>query len=96
MWAAAAAVRDGASLAGIRALAWKNGAPVGGGDLGLLPADLGEVVRRIADLVEPFGRRVRAGDRILSGAPLPGIPVSAGEEVAAEIAPLGRLEVRIA
>jgi 2-keto-4-pentenoate hydratase len=88
--------RAGASLEGVRASATKNGEPAGTGDLRLIPADLGEVPLRIAELVAPFGERVRAGDRIISGALWKPIEVASGDEIRAEIPPLGRVEVRIA
>jgi 2-oxo-hept-3-ene-1,7-dioate hydratase len=88
--------RSGASLTGVTARGTKNGDPAGTGDLGLVPAELGEVPLRIAQLVAPYGEGVRAGDRIIAGALFPPIPVAAGDEIRAEIPPLGRVAVRIA
>jgi 2-keto-4-pentenoate hydratase len=88
--------RTGASLEGVEARGSKNGEPAGTGDLGLVPADLGEVPLRIAELVAPYGERVRAGDRIIAGALFKPIQVAPGDEVRAEIPPLGRVAVRIA
>ena len=84
------------SLTGVTARGTKNGEPAGTGDLGLVPAELGEVPLRIAQLVAPYGERVRAGDRIIAGALWKPIEVAPGDEIRAEIPPLGRVAVRIA
>jgi len=90
-----AAGRAGASLDGVAAHGWKNGQDVGPADLSLVPADLGEVVRHVADTLGAFGENLQAGDRILAGSLVKPVPVAPGDEVTADFGPLGRVEVRL-
>lgn len=90
-----AAGRDGASLDGVAAQGWKNGQDVGPADLSLVPADLGELVRHVADTLGTFGEELRAGERILAGSLVKPVPVAAGDMVIADLGALGRVEVRL-
>ena len=74
----------------------KGGAPAGAGDASLVPADLAEIVRLVADFLAPRGEGLEAGDWILSGACTSPLRVEAGDEVRADFGPLGSVSVRFA
>ena len=58
--------------------------------------DLDEVVRLVSRLLRAAGERLQPGDRIIAGSVTPQVEVEPGDEVAAELSGLGRVEVRIA
>jgi 2-keto-4-pentenoate hydratase len=88
--------RAGASLDGVSARVTKNGAPVAEGDLSLIPADLGEVVRHVADVLGAAGERLRRGERIIAGSLIKPLEIAPGDALAADLGALGRVEVRCA
>jgi 2-keto-4-pentenoate hydratase len=88
--------RSGASLDGVGARVTRNGEEVARGDLGLVPADLGEVVRHVADVLGAAGEALRAGERIIAGSLIKPLEIAAGDAVSADLGPLGRVEVTLA
>lgn len=74
----------------------KGGAPAGAPDASLVPADLAEIVRLVADFLARRGERLESGDWILSGACTSPVRVEAGDEVSADFGPLGSVSVRFA
>ena len=63
----------------------------------LVAADLGELVRFVAEYLAAFGRSLAAGDLILSGSYFAdALPVAAGDEVVARFGALGAVALRIA
>jgi len=73
-----------------------DGAPTGTPDPALVPADLSEIVRLVAAFLDEHGRRLRAGDWILSGACTTPVRVAPGERVEADFDTLGAVAVRFA
>jgi 2-keto-4-pentenoate hydratase len=57
--------------------------------------DLADTIRLVADLLAACGERLEAGDRIIAGTLTPPVPVSAGDEVRAELGPLGAVELSL-
>ncbi|HEX2232747.1 MAG TPA: fumarylacetoacetate hydrolase family protein [Thermoleophilaceae bacterium] len=57
--------------------------------------DLADTIRLVADLLAICGERLQAGDRIIAGTLTPPVPVSAGDEVRAELGPLGSVELSL-
>ncbi len=51
-------------------------------------ADYGELVRSVAVLLADAGERLRAGDLLITGSVVQ-VPVAAGDEVVADLGPLG-------
>ncbi len=86
--------RFGSSLEGVAAIASRNGERVAEGDLSLVPADLAEVVRHVADSLAAVGEHLRAGERIIAGSLVKPIEVAPGDRVSADLGPLGTVEVR--
>jgi 2-keto-4-pentenoate hydratase len=83
--------RVGALAAGARARLWVDGelraeAPV--------RAEVEATVRRVRELLDAVGERLRIGDLILAGSATH-VAVAAGEAVAAEIDGVERVEVRV-
>jgi 2-keto-4-pentenoate hydratase len=62
---------------------------------GRTAADHGRTLRTVAAQLEVLGERLRPGDLVFSGS-VTQVPVTPGEEVAAEIDGLGRVSVTIA
>lgn len=88
--------RAGASLDGVSARVTKNGETAADGNFDLVPADLGEVVRHVADVLGELGEPLRAGERIIAGSLIKPLEVARGDSAAADLGPLGRVEVRFA
>ena len=57
--------------------------------------DLAELVCRVAALLGAMGERLQAGDRMIMGS-IVQLPVEAGDEVIADLGPLGRVQLGIA
>jgi 2-keto-4-pentenoate hydratase len=57
--------------------------------------DLAEVVRHVADVLDAFGERLRAGDVIITGSIVPPQPVAPGEDLEVRLSGLGDLRVRL-
>ncbi len=88
--------RTGASLDGVNARVAKNDAEVAEGNFDLVPHDLGEVVRHVADVLGEMGEALRTGERIIAGSLIKPLEVGARDAVAADLGPLGRVEVSFA
>jgi 2-keto-4-pentenoate hydratase len=88
--------REGPDLEGVSAAAWKNDEKLADGDLALVPADLAEVVRHVADTLGAFGEGLVAGERIIAGSLVGPIPVCPGDHLRADLGPLGKLAVTLA
>jgi 2-keto-4-pentenoate hydratase len=85
---------DGASPDGLSATVARTGSPaVEVDDTQTATGDIVGVLRHVADLLGAFGERLRAGEVVITGAIVPPMPVSAGDEVAYELRPLGRLSI---
>lgn len=57
--------------------------------------DLADLVCRVAALLGAMGERLQAGDRMIMGS-IVQLPVEAGDEVIADLGPLGRVQLGIA
>jgi 2-keto-4-pentenoate hydratase len=57
--------------------------------------DLADTIRLVADLLAACGERLQAGDRIIAGTLTPLVPVSPGDDVRAELGPLGTVELSL-
>jgi 2-keto-4-pentenoate hydratase len=57
--------------------------------------DLADTIRLVADLLAACGERLKEGDRIIAGTLTPPVPVSAGDQVRAELGPLGAVELSL-
>jgi 2-keto-4-pentenoate hydratase len=73
-----------------------DGVPAATPDPALVPADLSEIVRRVAAFLAERGQELRAADWILSGACTAPVRVGAGERVEADFDTLGGVAVRFA
>lgn len=87
--------RDGPGLEGVTASAWKNDEKVADGDMGLVPADLAEVVRHVTDILGAFGERPVEGERIIAGSLVKPIPVRPGDRIRADLGPLGEISIEL-
>jgi hypothetical protein len=61
---------------------------------GPAPSDVAERVAAVGRVLDAAGERLEAGDRVITGL-IVNTPVAAGDEVVAELGPLGRVTVRI-
>ena len=61
-----------------------------------LTGELVDVVRHVAGVLAAHGERLRAGEVIITGAVVPPLPVRPGDELVAELGPLGSLAVSLA
>jgi 2-keto-4-pentenoate hydratase len=57
--------------------------------------DYAEAVRSVAALLGAMGERLRAGDRLITGAVVQ-VPVAPGDEVVADLGTLGRSQLTVA
>jgi 2-keto-4-pentenoate hydratase len=64
-------------------------------DPAALTGELVEVVRSTAELLAACGERLRAGEVVITGSVVAPLPVAPGQRVEAELAPLGRVAVRL-
>jgi len=60
-----------------------------------LTGELGEVVRLTGELLEICGERLRVDDVLITGSVVPPVPVGAGQRLAVELEPLGRLVISL-
>lgn len=88
--------RAGASLDGVSARVAKNGEHMAEGNFALVPKDLAEVVRHVADVLGEAGEPLRAGERIIAGSLTKPLEVARGDAVEADLGPLGRVDVSFA
>jgi 2-keto-4-pentenoate hydratase len=56
--------------------------------------DFADLVRTVAALLESVGERLEAGDRLITGSVVQ-LPIEPGDEVIADLGPLGRAELAI-
>jgi 2-keto-4-pentenoate hydratase len=78
--------------AGVTARVLLDGAEVAAtDDVTRLVGELGDVVRRTAETLAEHGEQLREGDVLMTGSVFPPLPVAAGQRVAVELEPLGRL-----
>jgi len=85
--------RAGGSLAGIAARAVLNGCTVTEVSAAQAAGDLPDLVCLVADALGACGERLRAGDRIISGALTDPMWVKPGDTAGIDLGPLGALEV---
>ena len=64
-------------------------------DPAALTGEVVEVVRRIGELLEISGERLRADDVLITGSVVDPVPVHPGQRLAAELGPLGRLVISL-
>jgi 2-keto-4-pentenoate hydratase len=72
-----------------------NGIDVRVGEPARLPEDLAEFVCLVADTLARYGESLLAGDWIISGSITRPLEVHAGERIAVDVAPLGRVSVTV-
>ncbi|MFL5819189.1 MAG: hypothetical protein ACJ76S_00700 [Solirubrobacteraceae bacterium] len=84
----------GSSLGDAEATFLVNGAAVHRLDVSQAAGDLVEAVAVIARTLAACGERLEARDRIIAGALAPAVPVAAGDSVALDLGPLGRVDLR--
>jgi 2-keto-4-pentenoate hydratase len=87
--------REEPSLEGVTARAWKNDEEVVHGDMNLVPADLAEVVRHVADTLGALGEQLVAGERIIAGSLVMPISVRAGDRIRADLGALGEISAEL-
>jgi 2-keto-4-pentenoate hydratase len=66
-----------------------------GADPAGLLGDLAEVVRHLADQAPNAGDPLRAGDVIITGSAIPGVPISSGEQFEVRAGGLAPVSVRL-
>ena len=64
-------------------------------EAGSAPADVSERVGAVSRVLEAVGERLEPGDRLITGL-IVNTPVSAGDEVVADLGDLGRVALRVA
>lgn len=87
--------RAGIDLAGVALDLSGTGADVSGADPQGVGGDIGELVRHVAATLAATGEGLRAGDVVITGAIVPPVPVSGGEDVTVTLSGLGTLSVRL-
>lgn len=87
----------GGSLAGVEGHVFRDGSEVAAtSDPEGMTGDLIELVSYIADLLDAFGERLRAGDVVIAGTVVPALEVADGGEIHFDLGPLGSVDVTIA
>ncbi len=61
-----------------------------------MTGDLLDIVRHVADILDAFGERLRAGQLIITGSITPPLWVGPGEQIVFELEPIGSVAVRFA
>lgn len=79
------------SADGIEAVLTVNGKQVGSADAGT--TDLQAIVTLVDETLRAAGESLQTGDRIIAGSLTPPAPIQAGDRVAVDLGPIGRLEV---
>lgn len=87
--------RAGIDLAGVALDLSGTGTDVSGADPQGVGGDIGELVRHVAATLAAAGEGLRAGDVVITGAIVPPVPVSGGEDVTVTLSGLGTLSVRL-
>ena len=84
------------SLAGVEGHVFRDGSEVAAtSDPEEMTGDLIELVSYIADLLDAFGERLRAGDVVIAGTVVPALEVADGGEIHFDLGPLGSVDVTI-
>ena len=87
--------RAGASITGVEAMVFRNGEKIAGGSGPAdFPAEAVVILRALAHELEANGETLRAGDVVITGSIVPPVKVGPGQELRAQITPLGEIEVR--
>jgi 2-keto-4-pentenoate hydratase len=86
----------GADLTGVEARVVRDGAEVAHtADPEEMTGGIVELVSYLADLLDAFGVRLRAGDVIIAGTVVPALEVADGGEIHFELGPLGSVDVTV-
>ena len=89
--------RAGCVLDGLVGRVFRNGTAVADtSDPQAMTGDLIDIVRHVADTLDAFDERLRAGQIIITGSIVPPLWVEAGEEVVFQLAPIGTISIRFA
>lgn len=87
----------GATLTGLRARVLRNGAETANTtDFEALTGELIDIVRHVANLLEIFGEKLRAGQLIIAGSITPPIWVQPGEQIVFDLEPLAPISLAFA
>lgn len=87
----------GGDLAGVEGRVVRDGAEVARtDDPQAMTGEIVELLSYIADLLDAFGERLRAGDVVIAGTVVPALEVADGGEIHFDLGPLGAVDVTIA
>lgn len=90
------ASRAGANASGIRVSVANAGTEIAATDDPIAACgDLVDLVRHAAAVLASAGEGLRAGDVLIPGSTVPPVPVSGGDHLTVDMAPLGRLSVSL-
>jgi 2-keto-4-pentenoate hydratase len=87
-------VAEGVGLPDVTARVSRNGEEVAAADAGPVVGDPAELVRFVADFLEPYGAAPEAGQVIIAGSITPPQPVSPGDTASVDLGPVGSLGLR--
>ena len=91
------ATRAGCRLDGLLARIVRNGEEIAAtADPQALTGNYVDIVRHVADVLDAFGERLRAGHVIITGSVIPPLFVNAGETLEFDLQPVGRVVARFA
>jgi 2-keto-4-pentenoate hydratase len=83
-------------LTGVEARVTRDGVEVAGtADPEELTGGIVELLGYLAELLEAFGERLRAGDVVIAGTVVPALEVAGGGEIHFDLGPLGAVDVTI-
>jgi 2-keto-4-pentenoate hydratase len=86
----------GADLTGVEARVFRDGAEVAhAADPEEMTGGIVELVGYLADLLDAFGERLRAGDVIIAGTVVPALELADGGDIHFELGPLGSVDVTV-
>ena len=89
--------RAGCVLDGLVGRVFRNGTAVADtSDPQAMTGDLIDIVRHVADTLDAFDERLRAGQIIITGSIVPPLWVEPGEEVVFKLDPIGTVSIRFA
>jgi 2-keto-4-pentenoate hydratase len=83
------------ALASVQAELFRNGERIDGADGGAVLGDPAESLAWLANKLATFGRRIEAGQRIMSGSFTRPHALAAGEHVEARFEPIGTVDLRL-
>lgn len=81
----------GATLEGVIAHVGRGREPVGEAEAAEVVGEPADVVRFVADYLEPHGAELRPGEVIIAGSLTPPVPIGPGDRVEVDLRPLGLL-----